>query len=242
MKKRLKLLGVFLLLLIGLVASLPWVLSKPMPEGLPGPQADALAIKMQEALNDSIYASTRYLKWSYRGDANRYLWDKELGIVWVQWDENRVKLYLSNQSRSTAWVKKKPVSGQEKSKLIENARNMFNNDSFWLVAPYKVFDPGTQRRLVNWEGQEALLVTYTSGGTTPGDSYMWLLNDNGFPRSYRMWVNILPIGGLEASWDDWLITQTGTYLPKSHKVGPVTLSMGPVETYATEEEVPAFFW
>lgn len=242
MKKRLKLFGVFLLLLIGLIASLPWVLSKPMPEGLPGPQADALAIKMQEALNDSVYANTRYLQWSYRGDANRYLWDKELGIVWVQWDENRVKLYLSNQNRSLAWVKQTPVSGKEKSKLVENARNMFNNDSFWLVAPYKVFDPGTQRRLVNWEGEEALLVTYTSGGTTPGDSYMWLLNDNGFPRSYRMWVNILPIGGLEASWDDWLITQTGTYLPKSHKIGPVTLFMGPVETYATEEDVPAFFW
>lgn len=242
MKKRLKLFGVILLLLIGLIAFLPWVLSKPMPEGFPGPQADALAIKMQEALNDSIYAKTRYLKWSYRGDSNRYLWDKELGIVWVQWDDIRVKLYLSNQSRSTVWQEGKKVSKKEKTKLVEIARDLFNNDSFWLVAPYKVFDPGTQRRLVQWEGEQALLVTYTTGGTTPGDSYMWLLNDNGFPRSCRMWVNILPVGGLEASWDDWMITQTGTYLPKSHKIGPLTLFMGPVETYSTKEEVPAFFW
>lgn len=242
MKKRLKLIAVFTLIILGLILSLPWILSKPMPKGLPGPQADALAIKMQKALNDSVFNSTRYFKWSYRGDSNRYLWDKEMGIVWIQWKENKARLHLANTKRSEVWQNGTPIKGELRKKLLENAMDLFNNDSFWLVAPYKVFDEGTERRLVNWEGEQGLLVTYTTGGSTPGDSYLWMLNDNGFPNSFHMWVNRLPIGGLEASWDDWMITQTGTYLPNSHKIGPITLFMGPVETYDKAEEIPAYFW
>jgi hypothetical protein len=242
MKKKLKLFGIVLLILLGLLLSLPWFLSKPVPQGSPGPQADGLAIKMLNALNDTIYEQTRFLKWSYRGGENRYLWDKEMGVVWMQWQEQRAKLFLSNPSKSKAWKNGKSLEGDEKKEVVETATDLFNNDSFWLVAPYKVFDPGTERRLVEWEGEKALLVTYRTGGSTPGDSYLWLLNDNGYPRAYLMWVNILPIGGLEASWDDWLVTQTGTFLPKSHKIGPVTLGMGPVESYSKKEDIPALYW
>ena len=242
MKKRLKLIAVFALIILGLILSLPWILSKPIPQGLPGPQADALAFKMQNALKDSVFNATRYFKWSFRSGANRYLWDKEMGIVWIQWKENKARVHLANTRRSEVWNNGVKQKGEQRKKLLENAVDLFNNDSFWLVAPYKIFDKGTERRVVNWEGEQGLLVTYTSGGSTPGDSYLWMLNDNGFPNAFRMWVNRLPIGGLEASWDDWIITQTGTYLPKSHKVGPVTLLMGPVETYSNEEEIPAYFW
>ena len=95
----------------------------------------------------------------------------------------------------------------------------FNNDSFWLVAPYKVFDKGTQRRLVTLENnKKALLVTYTSGGSTPGDSYLWLLNDSGKPKSFKIWTSILPIDGLEATWTDWTTTESGAQLPSFHKL------------------------
>ena len=109
---------------------------------------------------------------------------------------------------------------------------MFNNDSFWLVAPYKIFDEGTERSLVSLEdGSQALLVTYTSGGSTPGDSYLWLLNENEIPYAYKMWVKIIPVGGVEASWDHWTKMESGAYLPKSHKMGPITLSMGDVRGF-----------
>lgn len=79
------------------------------------------------------------------------------------------------------------------------------------------------------DGSDALLITYTTGGSTPGDSYLWLLNDDGFPNAFKMWVDIIPIGGINATWDDWLVTESGVFLPKSHKVGPMTLNMGDVE-------------
>jgi hypothetical protein len=88
-----------------------------------------------------------------------------------------------------------------------------------LSAPFKVFDPGTERKLVDTEeGAHALLVTYESGGVTPGDSYMWLLDENYMPFAWKMWVKIIPIGGVKAEWLGWNETETGVILPSGHNI------------------------
>jgi len=111
------------------------------------------------------------------------------------------------------------IEGDMGKELIEKAVSYFNNDSFWLVAPYKIFDKGTERRLVTLENNDkALLITYTSGGSTPGDSYLWLLEDNGMPKSFKMWTSILPIQGLESSWSNWTKTESGANLPTFHNI------------------------
>ena len=114
---------------------------------------------------------------------------------------------------------------------IHKAETLFNNDTFWLVAPYKVFDKGTERRLVTTkDDKEALLVTYTSGGSTPGDSYLWHLDENNRPTRFQMWVDILPINGLEASWDNWITTDTGAQLPTFHKLLVMGLEIDDIKT------------
>jgi hypothetical protein len=60
---------------------------------------------------------------------------------------------------------------------------------------------------------------------------LWKLQPNGFPISYQMWVKIIPIGGLEATWDEWKVMENGLYLPSSHNIGPVPLDMGEVRAY-----------
>jgi len=95
----------------------------------------------------------------------------------------------------------------------------------------KVFDTGTERSLVKYKDKDALLVTYTSGGSTPGDSYLWILDDNYIPISYKMWVKIIPIGGFEATWSDWITTDAGFKLPAKHTfpVLGVDLMMGDIK-------------
>ncbi len=236
MKKFLKILlrivGVLLLLGVIGFGILYAIYNEPIPEGKSGPAADALAEKMLKAVNNEAYTNTRYLEWSFLDGAHHYKWDKENGRVQVGWDNYEVKLNLNNPSKSEVLENGAVVIDDLKTELIATAIDYFNNDSFWLVAPFKIIDKGTERSIVTLEdGSEALLVKYSSGGTTPGDAYLWKLLPNGFPQSYQMWVKVIPIGGLEASWDDWKIMESGVALPATHKIGSITMDMGVVKAY-----------
>ncbi|QLG47002.1 hypothetical protein [Costertonia aggregata] len=232
MKKLFKITGVVLgLLSIGLLI-FGWFSNEPLPEGKSGPEADALARTMLKAMNYDKYKNTRFLEWSYQGGTHQYKWDKAMGKVEVKWSDYTVDLDLNETSKSIAFENSTALPPKENRDIVNVAWEYFNNDSFWLVAPFKVFDEGVQRSLVELEdGSDGLLVTYTTGGTTPGDSYLWKLQPNGFPYSFKMWVKIIPIGGLEATWDDWQIMESGTFLPKSHKLGPITLEVGNPKAY-----------
>ncbi len=232
MKKFLKWTGI--LLIFGIIALLVWGLAshESLPKGKTGSEADALANKMLTALNHKKYQETRYLEWSFKNGANQYKWDKKLGKVAVTMKDTKIMVNLNYPEKSKVVKTPKVLSKEEKSKWIEKAIENFNNDSFWLVAPYKVFDNGVTRKLVTLDsGEKALLITYATGGTTPGDSYLWLLNDNGFPNAYKMWVKIIPIGGIKASWDDWQVMDSGAFLPKIHELGPIKLDMGNIKAY-----------
>ena len=101
--------------------------------------------------------------------------------------------------------------------MVDTSWDFFNNDSFWLCAPYKVFDPGTARSIVTLnDGRKGLKITYTSGGTTPGDSYVWILDDNYTPIAVKMWVSILPIGGIEFTWENYIYLSSGAMIAQDH--------------------------
>ncbi|WP_405246572.1 hypothetical protein [Cellulophaga sp. Asnod2-G02] len=232
LKGVLKAVLVLLGLLIAIFVVVYFVYNEKVPEGKNTQEADALAYKMLNAINKKAYQDTRYLEWSFAGGNHRYTWDKEVGHVTVIWAQYKVLLNLNTPALSEVFENGAKVIGTEKTKLITTATDYFNNDSFWLVAPFKIFDEGTSRSLVTLDdGTQGLMITYNSGGTTPGDSYVWKLKENGMPTSYKMWVKIIPIGGLEATWDNWKTMENGVLLPTSHKIGPVSLSMGEVRAY-----------
>ena len=203
--------------------------NEDLPAGKEGTKADQLATEMLKALNETAYLNTDYLEWTFKG-SHHYKWYKSDNTCEVYWDAFTVILDLDNHDNSKVFVAKQEYNGVEKLDYIHKAESYFNNDSFWLVAPYKVFDQGVERRLVKAEdNKDALLVTYTSGGTTPGDSYLWHFDENGKPKSFQMWVDIIPIEGLEATWENWIITDSGAQLPTFHKLLFMGLEMGDVK-------------
>lgn len=203
--------------------------NEDLPTGPQGVEADKLATKMLHALNEAAYINTDYIEWSFNGK-HQYKWYKSNNTCEVIWEHFTVILDLENIANSKVFVAEQAYNGIEKQKYIQKAENYFNNDSFWLIAPYKVFDKGTERRLITTENSnDALLVTYTSGGNTPGDSYLWHFDENGKPKSFQMWVSILPIDGLEATWENWTVTESGAELPTFHKFLMFGIEMGDVK-------------
>lgn len=192
--------------------------NEDLPIGIQGEQADALANKMLDALDYDSFKNTDYIEWSFK-KRHHYKWKKAKNICEVYWKDYKVSINLEDYSKSKVYVHSFKMEGEMANELLEKAIDYFNNDSFWLVAPYKVFDAGVERRLVSLNNNEkGLLVTHKSGGSTPGDSYLWLLNKTGKPKAFKMWTSILPIDGLEASWNDWTTTETGAQLPTFHKI------------------------
>ena len=229
MKKLFKYIGILLLLLIVAGGVYYFAKNESLPEGKTGKEADELAHKMLNAINHETFKNTETLKWSFR-NKHFYTWNKQEDIVHISWAQYKVTLNLNNPKNSDVYIDGKLKENKE---IIEEAQGYFNNDSFWLVAPHKIFDPGTERSIVKHNDKDALLITYTSGGTTPGDSYLWILDENYYPTSYKMWTSIIPIDGVEASWSDWKKTDSGIKLPTKHKLSlfGLEISMGDVKSY-----------
>jgi len=237
MRKILKGLGIIVALLIIVGAIFYVVNDKPLPTGIKGEKAEALATKMMHVLNYEAYNNAEVLEWSFRGN-HFYKWNKTENLVEVSWDQNKVLLNTKEPEKSVLYVSNTKTENQQ---LIQKATEYFNNDSFWLVAPFKIFDVGVERRIVKHNNKNALLITYTTGGSTPGDSYLWILNDDGFPTSFKMWTDLIPIGGVEASWSDWKKTEAGFQLPTKHSISlfGMELNMGDVKASSPKADMLA---
>ncbi|MCB0640134.1 MAG: hypothetical protein KDC44_00780 [Phaeodactylibacter sp.] len=225
LKKVLKWTGIVVgVLILGLVIA-GFIMNEPLPKGKKGPEAEALAQKMLNAINIEAWNQTGMISWDFMG-RHSFLWDKKRNFVEVTWGENRV-LLNSQTVKGLAYQHGVLVSdSQETEDLVQKAWAFFCNDSFWLNAPAKAMDPGTERELVTLEdGSAALKVSYTSGGVTPGDTYLWLLQDDGLPYAWKMWTQILPVQGAKSTWDDWVTLPSGARLATKHKTMGLEMEM-----------------
>lgn len=183
---------------------------------------------MQAKVGHEQWMQTGAVRWVFRGE-NEHLWDRVRHLAKVRWGRYEVLVDLSKKT-GLAFVDGQAVSGEKADQLIKKAWAHWANDSFWLNPIAKLFDEGTTRGMVKVaDGRNGVMVTYASGGVTPGDSYVWFIDPSGMPVAWKMWVSILPIKGLEASWEDWQTLTTGAKVARKHKIGPLTLELSEIE-------------
>ncbi len=226
------------LLLIGIVAGAVAlvVLDEPRPKGTPGPKAEAMAEAIMaaagvEAWNREVGA----IEWDFGGRRD-HLWDRQRHLARVRWPGHVALLDLNSQA---AHVTKdgEVLSGEAHAAARQTAYSAWVNDSFWLNPLAKLKDEGTTRSLVQTEdGEEGLLISYADGGVTPGDAYLWLLGQDGLPKAWRMWVSIIPIGGLEASWQNYKTLPGGAKVATLHE-GPLKLELTGIKSAKSISEL-----
>lgn len=193
------------------------LLSENRPEGSEGAEAEALAAQMLESVNASAWEQTGAVRWNFpRG--HEHLWDKRRNLAKVKWKSYEVYVNLSKKTGVALKDGERVTEGKESQELVEKAWAMWANDSFWLNPVVKIRDGGTTRELITLEdGSKALLVTYGKGGVTPGDAYLWLVDQKtGKPQGWKMWVSVLPVGGMEFEWKSWIELSTGALVAKDH--------------------------
>lgn len=228
-RRALRVLGVLLLLAAVAVVVVGFALHEPRPTNArPGPEAERHAHALLTAVDGDAWDRTGAVRWVF-GGRQEHLWDKARGYARVRWGETEVLLRLHDRS-GIATIRGARVSGEEARELREQAYAHWINDSFWLNPVVKLFDEGTTRALAaQADGSDALLLSYASGGLTPGDAYLWIGDPSAPPRAWKMWVSILPIGGVECTWDRWQTLSTGAKISTRHDCGIFVLELTDVE-------------
>jgi len=231
----------FVTLLTLALTALVWavLVHEPRPDGESGNAADTLARKIQDAVGHQGWREIRAIAFDFAG-ANRHRWDRERGYAYVTWgdlpapggenDAGEIEVWLRLGDRSgVVTIEGRVVRGARADALREEAWKRHINDTFWLYPFGSFFDEGVTRKLVG----DALYVEYASGGATPGDGYLWRLDPSGRPTRWQMWVSILPIGGLEATWARWETTPEGAAIATEHELGPFGFEVTNIRTAAT---------
>jgi hypothetical protein len=225
--------GIILLLLLVAFVILYLVYNEPLPKGKQGAEAEALAQKMLTAVNIEAWNQTNYVEWTFLG-LHEYVWDKKRHLVEVRWNGNKV---LLNPTTMKGKIYKDGKEQPQNQETLETAYSYFTNDAFWMNGFVQIKNGNTELKAVDLEdGTQALLVTYPTGGVTPGDSYLWILDETGLPKAWKMWVGILPIGGLEVSWENWETFSTGAKVAKSHDAGLADVALTDVKAYQSYQE------
>lgn len=144
--------------------------------------------------------------------------------VWDRWDgryrvegmnkEGKQVLTLFNVQKpdtGRAWLDGRELDGEELAKAVERAYGRFINDSYWLLMPAKMMDPGVSLAAegeVEKDGEKCDVVRLTfadSVGLTPKDTYWaYVSKASGLMERWEMVLT-----GQEAkdrtafTWTDW---------------------------------------
>jgi hypothetical protein len=152
------------------------------------PAATALAHEVMEALGGQArWDALPGLRWSYGAEVNdtvratrRHAWNKHTGWHRVEGLDRAGNRYVIihnlNDGAGRAWVAGQTIEGDSLRKLIERGKNLWVNDAYWMLMPYKMLDPGVILSLeapVERGGKtcDRIAMRFENVGLTPGDRY-----------------------------------------------------------------------
>lgn len=155
----------------------------PPAEGFNAAESDPAAIELADSIMVAVggrknWDATRFISWNFFG-ARDLVWDKKEGRVRIESNRDST-IYLLNLTTMEGKVQ---VKGQELTqadslaKMLDKAKRIWINDSYWLVMPFKLKDSGVTLKylgadtLVNDQHYNVLQLTFENVGATPQNKY-----------------------------------------------------------------------
>jgi hypothetical protein len=153
-------------------------------------KADAIADDMMKALGGrENWERARFLRFTFvrQGRRLNLTWDRETGRYRLEAVNDAGVPYVVVMNLHTrqgrAAVEGRPLDGQELSEYLNLANRVWTGETYWLLAPYKLRDPGA---ILTYEGEESvggvvqdrLHLRFENVGLTPGDQFWLYVNRN----------------------------------------------------------------
>lgn len=230
--------------IIGILLFLP-----PNTQAQSDDKAIAIAERVMEALGgEQAWKATRTIRFTF-ANARTHYWDKHAGRERLEGTTKEGETYCVLLDLDTkagdVYLNGKPAAGEEKKKWLERGYAAWVNDTYWLVMPYKLHDPGVT---LIYDGEESLdgatydklKLTFENVGLTPGDTYWAYINrDTGL---MDRWAYILESYEPDAPathwvWYDW--QEYGDIMLASGRRNPESGRELPLSDIAVFGELPA---
>lgn len=154
--------------------------------------ADSVASRLMTAHGADALASAPYLRFNFAVETPkgtrviaRHFWDRTTGDYRVQWQRGADSAYVAlinvrnvngELPEGEVYLNGETLSGDEAQTMRTQAYGRFVNDTYWLLAPMKMFDPGVNRAYAadsSTAKHDVLHLTFGDVGLTPDDEY-WL--------------------------------------------------------------------
>ena len=149
--------------------------------------SDARSLRIAEEVmramgGQTAWNNTHYISWNFFG-SRTLLWDKWAGNVRIEWLKKPLKVLVNlNTGQGKVLLNSVEQTHPDSlGKYLKMGREAWINDSYWLVMPFKLRDPGVTLLYLgerpNDDGQpsDLLQLTFEKVGVTPNNKYhVWV--------------------------------------------------------------------
>ncbi len=161
-------------------------------------KAIAIADQAMEAMGGrAAWDATRYIEWNFFG-ARKLTWDKLEKRVRIEIPRDSMILltnYETGQGRAMAGSNE-ITDADSLAKLMIRAKNIWINDSYWLVMPFKLKDSGVTLNYIGadstktGEASDVLSLTFEAVGVTPQNKYhVWVSQADNLVKQWAYFPN-----------------------------------------------------
>ena len=132
----------------------------PAAEGFDLANSDPAAVELADSIMLAMggwenWNDTRFISWTYF-DSRNLFWDKKDDRVRVEsLKDSTVYVVDLNTLAGKVWIKGKEVTMKDSlHNMLKRARNIWANDSYWLIMPFKLKDDGVR---IKYLGEDTLM-------------------------------------------------------------------------------------
>jgi len=183
----------------------------PLPGKAQGaPTADSVAAHLAQALGGKqAWDNTHFIRFTFAGRRTHY-WDKWTGRHRVEGDTREGQHYVIleniNTKEGSAWLAGQKQEGDKAAEFLKNGYGAWVNDTYWLLMPYKIKDPGVNlsyagEETIDGKTYDKLALSFGQVGLTPGDRYTAYINrETGLMDRWAYILESMPKDGPPTAW------------------------------------------